>query len=184
MKKRAMHITKEQWITAGYELFAHDGPKGIKVEVIASHVGISKSSFYHHFVDIHLYTDLLLHYHLERAVIVAAQEKACASIDPGIINVLLKNKIDLLFNRQLRIHRDVPKFRKCFESSNRLAESAMMELWAKETGLSFDSRLVQILFALALENFYLQITNETLRYDWLSDYFKNLRDLTDEIRRQ
>lgn len=183
MKKRVKHITKEQWITAGYELFAHDGPKGIKVEVIASHVEISKSSFYHHFVDIQLYTDLLLHYHLERAAIVAAQEKACTSIDPGIITVLMENKIDLLFNRQLRVHRDVPKFRKCFEASNKLAESAMMELWAKETGLSFDSRLVEILFALAVENFYLQITGETLRYEWLSEYFSKLRELTDEIQR-
>ena len=184
MKKRAAHITKEQWITAGYELFAHDGPKGIKVEVIASHVGISKSSFYHHFVDLQLYTDLLFRYHLDRAEIVAAQENASTSIDPGIINVLLENKVDLLFNRQLRIHRDVPKFRRCFEKSNKLAKSALMALWAKETGLSFDSRLVEILFTLATENFYLQITDETLRYEWLSDYFRNLRDLTDEIHRR
>lgn len=37
---------KLPWIIAGYDLFAKEGPKGLKIEVMASNVKKSKSSFY------------------------------------------------------------------------------------------------------------------------------------------
>lgn len=174
--------TKERWILAGYDLFAKDGPKGIKIEVIAKIVGISKSSFYHHFADIQIFTDILLDYHLDRAKIVAEKERACKDIDPELINVLLEFRQDLLFNRQLRINRSDSRFSRCFEVSNQLAKMAIMEIWAKDVGLKHKSKLVEILFSLVIENFYLQITEETLNYEWLSKYFKDLRNLTHEFK--
>ncbi len=172
----------EPWILAGYELFANEGPKGLKVETISKKVKISKSSFYHHFVDLDIFTDILLSYHLDRTKIVAEKERRCKSIDPELINILLEFKLDLLFNRQLRINRANVKFRDCFELSNQLSEMAIMEVWAKDLGLLDKSKLVKILFSIVIDNFYLQITKETLNYDWLSEYFKNLRKLTIELK--
>ncbi|MFZ4399682.1 MAG: TetR/AcrR family transcriptional regulator, partial [Bacteroidales bacterium] len=43
---------EEIWIIKGYETFAFFGENGLKVEQLAKSVGISKSSFYHHFADL------------------------------------------------------------------------------------------------------------------------------------
>ena len=70
------------WIEAGYELFAAQGPDGLRVETLARKVGISKSSFYHHFADIDVFTERLLEWHLDRAVEIAGRARDCRTFDP------------------------------------------------------------------------------------------------------
>ncbi|MEM7514864.1 MAG: TetR/AcrR family transcriptional regulator, partial [Bacteroidota bacterium] len=53
----------EPWLKAGYDIFSQEGPGGLKVERLARIVGKSKSSFYHHFADLEIYTSFLLEYH-------------------------------------------------------------------------------------------------------------------------
>lgn len=60
---------KLPWVEAGYQLFAEHGPKGLKVEVIARHVKKSKSSFYHHFSDLEVFTEELLFFHCVLALL-------------------------------------------------------------------------------------------------------------------
>ena len=98
------------WIEVGYEIFSREGMNGLKIESMARAVGISKSSFYHHFADIIIFRDYLLRYHTKRAKIIAAEENQCANIDPELITVLVNAKIDLLFNKQLRINRKIPEY--------------------------------------------------------------------------
>ncbi|NQZ48466.1 MAG: TetR/AcrR family transcriptional regulator, partial [Erythrobacter sp.] len=63
------------WIKAGYTLFAEEGPQGLKVEVIARRVNKSKSSFYHHFADLEVFTEFLLDHHLKQSAHLAELEK-------------------------------------------------------------------------------------------------------------
>lgn len=44
-------------------------------------------------------------------------------------------------------------------------------------GLSGNSNLAQIVLTLSLENFYLQITEETLTYEWLLKYVNELKTM-------
>ena len=170
------------WIRAGYEIFSKEGPKGLKIEVIARKVGKSKSSFYHHFVDLEIFTDFLLKYHLERAEAIAILEAQCKNIDPEMIAVLVQVKTDLLFNRQLRVHRDNPNFRQVFEASNKMVSEAFLPVWAKDLGLEGHPLLASDYFKLALENFYLQITEETLNHEWLRGYFQELRQMAGRFK--
>jgi AcrR family transcriptional regulator len=175
---------KQPWILEGYELFTKEGPKGLKIEVMARKVDKSKSSFYHFFADIDCFTEELLSFHLERAKIIAEKERLCKFIDPDLINVLLEVKQDLLFNRQLRVNRSNTAFKQCFEKSNQLVGNAFLEVWAKEIGLGNKAKLAEIFFGLVLENFYLQLTEETLTYEWLSNYFKNIRLMVAELNQE
>lgn len=174
---------KLPWILAGYELFAKNGPGAVKIEVLEKIVKKSKSSFYHHFADLEIFTDHLLTYHLERAGVIAKLEGACKNIDPELINVLTEVKIDLLFNRQLRIYRNNEDFRICFEKSSRLVAGSFLNLWANEIGLNNNQKLAEIVFNLALENFYLQITEETLNTGWLSRYFRGIQTMIEAIKK-
>jgi AcrR family transcriptional regulator len=174
---------KLPWIEAGYNLFSEHGPNGLKVEVIAREVKKSKSSFYHHFSNLEVFTEELLFFHMQRANMIADRERACKTIVPELLNVLVDAKTDLLFNRQLRIHRDNTAFKRCFEQSNQLASEALMNLWATELGLADNQKLADLLFKLTMDNFYLQISDKNLTYPWLLNYFAELAVMVAEMRK-
>ena len=172
-----MDTIKKPWILSGYELFATEGPKGLKVEVMAKQVNKSKSSFYHHFADLEVFTEILLNYHLERAKIIADKERLCKNVDPELFNLMIAVKQDLFFNRQLRVHRDISQFKDCFEQASKDVGEAIIGIWADALGLTGNSGLVQMVLNLSIENFYLQITEKNLTYEWLVQYLNGLKTM-------
>jgi AcrR family transcriptional regulator len=169
--------SKQPWILVGYNIFSKEGQTGLKVEVIARKVGKNKSSFYHHFADTEIFIEALLNYHLERAVVIADMEKSCKNVVPDLLNVLIEVKEDLLFNRQLRVNRQIPAFKNCFEKSSKTVGEAILGIWAEMLGLGDNSHLAQIVLNLSLENFYLQITDDSLTYDFLLNYINDLKKM-------
>ena len=167
---------QSDWLQQGYSTFALDGPEALKVERLARAVGKSKSSFYHHFADLEGFQEYLLQFHLDQAWLLAKKEAACQSAN-DLIDVLLDHKTDLLFNRQLRVHRSHPAFERCFEATAELTTSAILPLWKKMIGLEGQSYLAGLVLQLSLENFYIQLTPETLARSWLIAYFEGLQHL-------
>ncbi|GAB2521467.1 TetR/AcrR family transcriptional regulator [Spirosoma aerophilum] len=166
---------KDSWIKVGYEIFALSGESGLKVETLARKVGISKSSFYHHFADLEVFIELLLAFHLVQSQVIADKEKKAANIDPELIQILVAHKTDLLFNRQLRINQQYKAYKETLLRSNQIIGSEFVSIWVKDQQLPLSQNQAEGLFELALENFFLQINAETLTNEWLSDYFKNLK---------
>ena len=150
------------WILIGYKTFALSGPDALSVEGLAREVGKSKSSFYHHFADLDIFISFLLEYHLQRASIIAEEERKCQNIDPELLEVLVAFREDLLFNRRLRVHRDQPRYATCFQTSSMEVGEAIIGIWSEALGLQGNSHLAMMVMQLTLENFYLQITEETL----------------------
>ena len=168
-----MNNHQDIWIKTGYEILAIDGEQGLKVESLAKKVGISKSSFYHHFADLELFTETLLKHHLDQSEIIANKEKKVNKIDPELIDIIVEHKIDFLFNRQLRFNQQKISFKNTIDKSNQIVGNEFIILWSKELNLSL--KQLEGLFELALENFYLQINLENLNKKWLSNYFSNLK---------
>ncbi|MCI4647909.1 TetR/AcrR family transcriptional regulator [Phaeodactylibacter sp.] len=171
------------WLQHGYAIFAHHGPEALKVEGLARAVGKSKSSFYHHFADPEGFQESLLHHHLEQARLIAKKEAACQSLD-DLVEVLLEHKTDLLFNRQLRVHRSHPAFERCFDATTELTVPAILPVWKKIIGLEDQSYLAGLVLQLSLENFYIQLTPDTLNRAWLLDYFAGLQHLVRSFQAQ
>lgn len=172
-----MNDPKFSWVLAGYTLFAKSGPSALKVEALARKVGKNKSSFYHFFADPDIFIDHLLDYHRERSRIMAEKEGECRNVDPELLMVILDFREDVLFNRQLRVHRNTPRYRKCLEQTNQEVAGAILEIWAEALGLSGQTQLAGVVLKLSLENFFLQITEDTLNYEWLSGYVGELRTM-------
>ncbi len=173
---------KQPWIEIGYQSFAYEGPHGLKVERLASGVEKNKSSFYHYFADLEVFTNHLLRHHLAQAEVIAVKESACQTID-DFIDVLVSHKIDLLFNRQLRVHRENPDFESVFCKTNEITGTAIALVWPRLIGLSQHHKLAEMLLKHTIENFYLQITDETLNRPWLRKYFDDLLLLVQEFRK-
>lgn len=164
------------WIEAGYDRFAKAGPEGLKVERLAQIVGKSKSSFYHLFADLEIFSTFLLDYHRQQAGIMIGREAVCTRRD-DFVQILTEHKTDLLFNRQLRIHREKPLFLKCFEEINRTSVPAILPLWKQITGIHDNSYLAELVLRFSLDNFFLQISEKTLQPDWLHQYLDSVSHL-------
>jgi AcrR family transcriptional regulator len=169
------------WIKVGYETFAHEGPGGLKVERIAKAVGKNKSSFYHFFADLEVFTEVLLEHHLSQAKIMAEKESQSGHLE-GLISVFIAHKTDLLFSRQLRVYRDIQAFEACFSESNRISLPSFLPIWAQIMGLKEHSYLSELVLYLSMDNFFLQITDETLETAWLTSYFRNLQNLVGHLK--
>ncbi|QCX00461.1 TetR/AcrR family transcriptional regulator [Aggregatimonas sangjinii] len=169
------------WVSHGYSIFAYEGPTGLKIERLAKLVGKNKSSFYHLFADLEVFTNVLLNHHLEQARILAQKESEC----PGqkeLVEIIVAHKLDLLFNRQLRIHRENKEFETYFTKITQFSVPSILPVWQHIIGLQENSYLARLVLQLTLENFFLQITDETLNTAWLNGYFDNIRTLVKQFK--
>ena len=172
-----MTETKEYWIQKGYEVFAMSGESNLKVESLSKKVGISKSSFYHHFAEMEIFIAHLLSFHLKQSEMIAIKEKAAKKINPDLIDILVEHKIDLLFNRQLRYNQQNHLYKDTLLKSNQIIGNEFVTLWVNDLDLKLNYKQLEGLFELALENFFLQINHENLNHDWLKAYFENLQKI-------
>lgn len=170
-----MTNSRDIWIQVGYEAFAADGPGGLKIEAMARRAGISKSSFYHHFADLDIFTDCLLTEHLRHNHLMAQKEQQATCIAPDLVQILADHRTDLLFHKQLRVHRNHPPFLQTLQQADLITGSAFALVWVRELNLRMSDRQLSAFFELALENFYLQIHADNLHVAWLTAYFAQLK---------
>jgi hypothetical protein len=99
-----------------------------------------------------------------------------------LVDTIIHHKNDILFNRQLRIHRENIEFRACFMKTNEFVGDAILPLWSKIMGLKNNSHLSRIVLRLSLENFMLQITPTAFDRSWLRAYFMELQMMVKKLR--
>ncbi|PIB38283.1 TetR/AcrR family transcriptional regulator [Maribacter sp. 4G9] len=172
---------KELWIKEGYEIYALNGFESLKIERLAKVVGISKSSFYHHFADLEYFFEVLINHHCQKCSILSRKEKNCESIFPELIDTLVEHKIDLLFHRQLRINRNNKVIEAALLKSNRILGNYAVMLWAKEINLKLTTNQLNGLFEIVTDDFYMRINKDNLEYQYISNYFENLSQITKQF---
>jgi AcrR family transcriptional regulator len=166
---------KLAWLNQGYQLFGKEGPNGLKIERISREIGVNKSSFYHHFADLDLYIQELLHLHEQKGQEIVRRFMGCERIDPDLIHLLIEIKDDILFQRQLRIHRQKTEYARCIEIVHAPIEEGLLMIWCEALDLNNHIHLANMLLKLTVENFYLRLTEENLNEQWLRSYIDELK---------
>lgn len=169
------------WIQAGYETFALAGPKELKIERLAKVVGKNKSSFYYLFADMEVFIQDLLDYHVKQAKIMAQLEAQATCLEDWI-DILMLHKVDFLFSRQLRFHRDIVVFESYSEQVNTIFIPVIVPLWSKLIGLPQHTHLAELFLQLSLEHFFFQINPKTLNPTWINQYFVNTKTLVRQFK--
>ena len=95
-----------------------------------------------------------------------------------MINILIEHKIDLLFNRQLRINSNKSNFRDALIKSSKTIGTDFIKLWLTDTKLNLTPKQAEGIFELAMENFFLQINQDNINKEWLMTYFDNLNRIS------
>jgi AcrR family transcriptional regulator len=169
-----MSDTSQQWIEAGYELFAREGPNGIQVEKLARQLGRNKSGFYYHFGDRELFiSDLIQHHH--RIIDEFCREVAgCRSFDPDYLNVLVRYKTSAFVQKQFRSHINIPLFKETFNKVRKRTEEVLMPLWAAYVNIHEDHTLASDLWDILRDLFFLRLSADTLNMN-------NLHTLVEEF---
>lgn len=173
---------EHMWVEAGYRTFAFEGPQALRIEKLAKTVQKNKSSFYHFFSDMEVFTERLLDFHLLQAKVMSDKESN-AQNELELTQIILEHKLDLLFNRQLRIHRNSSDFQACFIKTNEISLPGFLPIWKKVINLNENDHLAQLVLMLSMENFFLQITDETLNSSWIAAYFEKIREMVKLFKR-
>ena len=173
--------SKQIWLEKGYGMISQKGFTNVNVESIARTINKNKSSFYHYFGDWDGYEESLLTYHLNLAEEFALKLNGCQHIIPDMVDIFLEHKTDIFFHKQLRINRDRPHFKKCFESVFNIFEKAILEKWKSFLMLENHSFLAAKILALLSENFLLKITYENYTQEWMYNYLLEVVQLVDDI---
>jgi hypothetical protein len=94
-----------------------------------------------------------------------------------MLDLLVSVKEDILFQRQLRINRNVPAFGRCIAQAHGPIEEALLELWTQALGLEGRGQLAGAMLKLVVDNFYLRITADSFDQAWLRGYLDEIRGM-------
>jgi AcrR family transcriptional regulator len=174
---------EQPWILAGYELFASGGPHDLKIEKIARKVGISKSSFYHHFATLAIFQEKLMAYHLDYAKEVAERTRECKTMIPDFVHLLEELRLYVFFNRQLRIHKKNIAFQVCYEHAVSLVVKALNPLWSQMMGLTHEPDISRNVLKVATDLFYHRINVENYNYEWAESFLHEFKGCMEDVIR-
>ncbi|MEO1053404.1 MAG: TetR/AcrR family transcriptional regulator [Bacteroidota bacterium] len=177
-----MKESEKSWIITGHQIFAEKGPSALTVEGLARAVKKSKSSFYHHFADLQVFTSRLLDYHLSRAQIILEEERKCQNIDPDLFDIFIKYKLDVLFHRQLLVNRNISEFESLYLKITDQGIAAILNLWNKELNLTAHSSTGRRLLTMGIENLFQRSSLEKLNLSYLNASFTELKTIASALR--
>lgn len=161
--------SRQQWIEAGFEIFAREGHEGMQVERLARILDRNKSGFYHYFGTLENYFQAVMRHLHKQADIMIAEIKTATDFDPGFLQVMVKNKVTVLACMQLIRNRNVPLFQENFREVTYKIDQALLPLWIEYIGLTHDLNLALRYFEIIRDVFFSRVTLETLNYDFLHE---------------
>lgn len=146
------------WIETGYGLFAEEGLEGLNVERLARVASLSKSGFYHHFGDRDEFLKRILDLHLTNAQSMTVELREMRSIDPDLLDILIRRKTSILAHQQLVKNRKNKRCEECLNEVNRLIDPLVIPLWAEFIGLPKSPELAYRYYEVVRDMFYARLT--------------------------
>ncbi|MCV9388448.1 TetR/AcrR family transcriptional regulator [Reichenbachiella ulvae] len=147
---------KGKWIDQGYALFSQIGPDALNVEKLSHLVGLSRSSFYYYFGDLHQFEEVLLSKHVENYVRFGELMKDYTDFKQLFSEEIMVHKEVLAFQRQLLIHKSLERYQKCSEEARVHTEAKTYDLWTKYKKVDKDSDEEWALFKAIRDFYYIQ----------------------------
>jgi AcrR family transcriptional regulator len=171
-----------KWITAGYELFAQEGPEGIQIERLARILDLNKSGFYYYFGNLETYFEHLMHHHLQQAAALVEKVKTIPNFAPEYIHLMSEYTVPVLAHRQLMRSRHIALFSKTYAQVYQMISPAIIPLWAKFIGLSHNTTLASRYLEMVRDVFFSRVTNDTMSFEFITDIAMDAKELCDELR--
>jgi AcrR family transcriptional regulator len=164
---KAKSVTREKWITTGYELFAEEGPKDIRVERLARMLDLNKSSFYHFFGNLDFYFEQIMVYNDAQANLFIEDIETCKSYDPDFLHTMVKHKLTVLLTMQLVMNRHVPLFFENYQVVTKKIDQSILPLWANFIDIPSKPDVALKYFEQVRDMFFSRVTFDSFTYEFL-----------------
>jgi AcrR family transcriptional regulator len=175
--------TSQQWIEAGYSLFAQEGPDGVLVEKLARQLGRNKSGFYYHFGDRDIFFSELIQHHHKIMDQFYRESSKCRHFDPDYLSLLLEYQTATYVQLQLRRHIDIPLFNDAFIKIKTKTEKGVRSLWADFIKIPQNHPLVPDLWNIMRDLFYMRLTGATPDLKSLQELVKGFSVVVEKLKR-
>lgn len=179
-----MMKARNRWIEVGYELFAREGPEGIKVQKLAKILNLNKSGFYHYFGDHEGYISILLEYHDKMGAQIYQEISLIHQFDPDYFKLMLNYKTSLLVQMQLRKHSDISLFKEAFLKFSRRNDKVQLQLWASYLNLSDNQEVANAMFIIARDALYTRLTKEDMSLELLRSLVQDVVVVVAKMKRK
>ena len=148
--------SKQKWIEKGYEYFALYGPDNLNIKKISKDIGLARTTFYHYFGDIKIFTDELLERHWEICLQTAIiGSKKCKNFFPDLFDEMEQYPITLKFHKQLFLNRHILIFNYLFVKINNLhANTFVLKLFSEHFQLNQTKENLINLWTIVVESWY------------------------------
>ena len=120
---------REKWISYGYALFGEIGTEALNVEKLSNLVGLSRSSFYYYFHDLHRFEEHLLARHLDNYEHFGALISNYTKFEELFSEEVMVHNEALAFQRQLLINGSIDRYKTCSKAARQFTETKTFELW-------------------------------------------------------
>ncbi len=147
---------RQKWIEAGYSFFAEIGPEALNVEKLSSIVGLSRSSFYYYFGDLHAFEEALLALHLENYKQFGELMKNFENFKQLFSAEIMAHSGALSFQRQLLINKSLSRYQECSLQARVYTEEKTFQLWTKLKNADSNSEEEWVLFKALRAFFFVQ----------------------------
>lgn len=175
---------RNQWIEVGYELFAREGPEGIKAQKLAKILNLNKSGFYHYFGDRDGYFSELLEYHNKMGEQIYQEISLLRQFDPDYFKLMLKFKNSLLVQMQLRKRSDISLFKEAFFKFSRRNDKVQLQLWASYLNIPDKQEVANAMFIIARDALYTRITDEDMNLELIRSLIRDVVDVVAKMNRK
>jgi AcrR family transcriptional regulator len=158
---------RRKWLEAGYRVFAEKGPDHISVNSLSHEVGVSRTSFYHHFGSVDEFIECLLEYHVEKGTQYLDRLRKCESYEPDFIELIVAEREAFLFHRRLILNRQEDRYSVCAHEIDKTTLDRTFRLWTKKHGLEELGQTGVELFAALSEAWWTRVGPDSFEYETL-----------------
>lgn len=159
----------EIWIKAGYKLLGTEGPEGIKIERLARLLNLNKSGFYYYFRTMEGFLKNLLQYHVHMAEGVAAEIARCESIDPDLVDLVVRNKQFFLAESQLLIKSRLAHTGYQVDEAGKIITNELLSLWRRNKVAPGDTAAALAYLNIIRHFIYARIDADNITSEFLHD---------------
>jgi AcrR family transcriptional regulator len=171
--------TFQSWIDAGYEVFSREGEEGIQIERLARNLDLNKSGFYHHFGDRRTYIEHLIRQHIQQMDELRTEAGLLKTFDPEFINLLINNKMRVIFHMQLMRYRHIQTYADAYHIGNSKLDEAVLPIWGAYLGLPTQPHLALRYYKMVRDTFFSRVSSDTMNYEFISELVLEAKAITE-----
>jgi len=169
------------WIEEGYKIFAREGLKGLKVELLAKNLNLDKSEFYHYFGDLAVFCGALLRMHKRIFDNYAQELREIKSIDSDYLHLLIRYKISVMFQMQMTMEKNDVSFQRLREDISKEQSRILEPIWSEYLGILNKPDLTNGYFNIVRLMFYARITPENFEYSYLKNFITEAKETIQQV---